>query len=199
MLLGAYRGGVVSEQRVVYYVAATADGFIAAADGGVEWLSDFSGVGGYDEFFAGVGSLVLGRTTFDQVLGWGWPYGDKPAAILTSTPLPAGAPPSAFAWEGSEAPGLVARLRAAAPGGVWVVGGGRTAGLFLAEGLLEEVELTVMPLLLGRGIPLWPEEGAGHHRLELLRARGHENGAVHLHYRVQASSTARNASAASSP
>lgn len=175
----------MSDQRVVYYVAATADGFIAGADGGVEWLSDFSGVGGYDEFFAGVGSLVLGRTTFDQVLGWGWPYGDKPAAILTSSALPEGAPPPAFAWSGDDAAGLVARLRDEAPGGVWVVGGGKTAGLFLDEGLLEEVELTVMPLLLGKGIPLWPEEGAGHHRLELLRAHGHENGAVHLHYRLK--------------
>jgi dihydrofolate reductase len=175
----------VSEQRIVYYVAASADGFIAAPDGGVEWLGDFSGVEyGYDEFFAGVGSLVLGRTTFDQVLGWGWPYGDKPAAILTGTPLPESAPASAFAWSGDDAAELVERLRGEAPGGVWVVGGGRTAGLFLAEGVLEEIELTVMPLLLGRGIPLWPEEGSGHHRLELLRAYGFPNGAVHLHYRL---------------
>lgn len=89
-----------------------------------------------------------------------------------------------LAWPGDEAAGLAERLRGQAPGGVWVVGGGKTAGLFLAEGVLDEVELTVMPLLLGRGIPLWPEEGVGHHRLELLRARGHPNGAVHLHYRL---------------
>lgn len=175
----------MSEQRVVYYAAATADGFIAAADGGVEWLSDFSGTGGYDEFFAGIGSLVMGRRTFDQVLGWGWPYGEKPAAILTSTRLPGTAPASAFAWDGDDPAGLVERLRREAPGGVWIVGGGRTAGLFLAAGLLDEVELTVMPLILGRGIPLWPGEGTGHHRLELLRAHGHQNGAVHLHYRVR--------------
>lgn len=175
----------MSEQRVVYYAAATADGFIAAADGGVEWLSDFSGTGGYDEFFAGIGSLVMGRRTFDQVLGWGWPYGEKPAAILTSTRLPGTAPASAFAWDGGDPAGLVERLRREAPGGVWIVGGGRTAGLFLAAGLLDEVELTVMPLILGRGIPLWPGEGTGHHRLELLRAHGHQNGAVHLHYRVR--------------
>ena len=175
----------MSEQRVVYYAAATADGFIATADGGVEWLSDFSGIGGYDEFFAGIGSLVMGRTTFDQVLGWGWPYGEKPAAILTSTPLPATAPASAFAWDGGDPAGLVERLRGEAAGGVWIVGGGKTAGLFLAAGLLDEVELTVVPLLLGSGIPLWPEEGTGHHRLELLRAHGHQNGAVHLHYRVR--------------
>ena len=179
----------MSEQRVVYYVAATADGFIAAADGSVDWLSDFAGVGGYDEFFAGVGSLVLGRTTFDQVLGWGWPYGAKPAAILTSSPLPVSAPVSAFAWDGGDAAGLVERLCGEAPGGVWLVGGGKTAGLFLDEGLLDEVELTVMPLLLGKGIPLWPEEGSGHHRLELLRAHGHENGAVHLHYRLRTRSS----------
>ena len=175
----------MSEQRVVYYAAVTTDGFIAAADGGVEWLSDFSGTGGYDEFFAGIGSLVMGRTTFDQVLGWGWPYGEKPAAILTSTRLPGTAPASAFAWDGGDPAGLVERLRREAPGGVWIVGGGRTAGLFLAAGLLDEVELTVMPLILGRGIPLWPGEGTGHHRLELLRAHGHQNGAVHLHYRVR--------------
>lgn len=127
----------------------------------------------------------MGRRTFDQVLGWGWPYGEKPAAILTSTRLPGTAPASAFAWDGDDPAGLVERLRREAPGGVWIVGGGRTAGLFLAAGLLDEVELTVMPLILGRGIPLWPGEGTGHHRLELLRAHGHQNGAVHLHYRVR--------------
>lgn len=119
------------------------------------------------------------------MLGWGWPYGAKPAAILTSSPLPASAPAPAFAWDGSEAAGLVDRLRGEAPGGVWVVGGAKTAGLFLAEGLLDEVELTVLPLLLGRGIPLWPEAGSGHHKPDLLRAHGHRSGAVHLRYRVR--------------
>ncbi|MGH3024791.1 MAG: dihydrofolate reductase family protein [Gaiellaceae bacterium] len=171
-------------QRVVYYAAASTDGYIASEEGGVEWLSEFSGVGGYDEFFAGVGSLVLGRTTFDQALGWGWPYGEKPSAILTSSPLSESSPPSAFAWAGDDPAALAERLRGEAPGDVWVVGGGKTAGLFLAEGVLEEVELTVLPVLLGTGIPLWPEEGSGLHRLEVLHTHGHANGAVHLHYRV---------------
>lgn len=186
MLLAAYGGGAMSpaSQRVVYYGAASTDGYIATEDGGVEWLNEFSGVGGYDEFFAGVGSLVLGRRTFDQVLGFGWPYGDKPSAVLTGSPLPGSAPASAFAWAGDDPAALVERLRGEAPGDVWVVGGGRTAGLFLAESVLEEIELTVLPVLLGAGIPLLPEDGGGVHRLELLRARGGESGAVHLHYRV---------------
>lgn len=173
-----------ASQRVVYYVAASADGYIAAEDGGVDWLSEFSGVGGYDDFFAAVGSLVLGRTTFDQVLGFGWPYGDKPSAVLTSSPLDEAAPAAAFPWAGDDPAALVERLRSEAPGDVWVVGGGRTAGLFLAEGVLEEVELTVLPVLLGAGIPLWPEDGLGVHRLELVEAGGSPSGAGHLHYRV---------------
>lgn len=173
------------QQRVVYYLACSMDSFIATPDGGVEWLSRFSGTeAGYDEFFAGVGSLVLGRTTFDQVLGWGWPYGEKPAAVLTTSPLPEEAPGSAFPWGGDDPAGLVDRLRAAAPGAVWIVGGGRTAEVFLRAGVLEEVELTVMPVLLGGGIPTWPGEETGKHAFELLRAAPLGNGAVQLHYRI---------------
>ncbi|HEX2044807.1 MAG TPA: dihydrofolate reductase family protein [Gaiellaceae bacterium] len=171
-------------QRVVYYAACSVDGFIATQDGGVEWLSDFGGDdGGYEEFFAGVGSLVLGRATFDQVLGWGWPYGEKPSAVLTSRPLPDDAPASAFAVAGDDLAGVVARLRANAPGAVWVVGGGRAAGAFLAAGLLDELELGVIPVVLGAGIPLLPD-GVGHRKLELVRAEGRPSGMVSVLYRV---------------
>jgi dihydrofolate reductase len=176
----------VTGQRVVYFAAVSLDGFIAADDGGVDWLSGLGeGDGGYDRFFAGVGSLVLGRTTFDQVLGWGWPYGEKPAAVLTSSPLPEDAPASAFAASPSgDLTALVARLRESAPGAVWIVGGGRTANAFLQAGLLEEVELGVMPILLGSGIPLFPPEGGGPRRLELVRAAGSPGGMVSTLHRV---------------
>jgi dihydrofolate reductase len=173
-----------SARRVVYHAACSLDGFIATRDGGVEWLSEFEGDGAYESFFAGVGSLVLGRTTFDQVLGWGWPYGDKPAAVLTSSPLPREAPESAFAASGDDLAGLVERLRGSAPGAVWIVGGGETAGAFLRASLLEELRLGVIPVLLGAGIPLLPAEGTSLQRLELLGAEGRRNGIVDLLYRV---------------
>jgi dihydrofolate reductase len=178
---------VTAGQRVVYYAACSLDGFIATSDGGVDWLSDFGSDddgGGYEEFFAGVGSLVLGRATFDQVLGWGWPYGEKPAAVLTRRPLPEQAPASAFVVSGDELPDVVARLRASAPGDVWVVGGGEAAGAFLAAGLLEELELGVIPVLLGSGIPLLPES-VGKRKLELVRAKGRPSGMVSVLYRVR--------------
>jgi dihydrofolate reductase len=171
-------------QRVVYYVACSLDGFIATPDGGVDWLTEFGGDGGgYEEFFAGVGSLVLGRATFDQVIGWGWPYGDKPSAVLTSRPLPDEAPASTFAVSGDDLAGVVARLRASAPGAVWVVGGGKAAGAFLTAGLLDELELGVIPVLLGTGIELLPDT-VGQRRLELLRAEGRPSGMVSILYRV---------------
>jgi dihydrofolate reductase len=173
-----------ADQRVVYYAACSLDGFIATRDGGVEWLSGFgSADGGYDEFFAGIGSLVLGRKTFDQVLGWGWPYGSKPSAVLTTSPLPDDVPESVFASAGDNLPGLVERLRAKAPGGVWIVGGSETAGAFLRAGALEELQLAVIPIILGAGIPL-VDENAGGRRLELRGTETRSNGMVELLYRV---------------
>jgi dihydrofolate reductase len=173
-----------ADQRVVYHAACSLDGYIATPDGGVEWLGEFGAAdGGYDEFFAGIGSLVLGRRTFDQVLGWGWPYGSKPSAVLTTSPLPGDVPESVFASAGDDLPGLVERLRASAPGGVWIVGGGDTAGAFLRAGVLEELQLSVIPVLLGAGIPLFAED-AGGRRLELRGTETRPSGMVELLYRV---------------
>ncbi|HSK15368.1 MAG TPA: dihydrofolate reductase family protein [Gaiellaceae bacterium] len=179
-----YRPVVVPDD-VVYYAAASLDGYIATADGGVDWLSDApSGDYGYDAFFAEVGSIVTGRTTFDQAVGFAWAYGDKPAAVLTSTPLGEDAPASAFAWDGSDPAGLVARLRREARGRVWILGGSRAAGLFLREGLLDAVELGVIPVLLGDGIPLFPDD-VGLHRLEPVEARAVPGAGALLRYRVR--------------
>ena len=78
--------------RIVYYVAASLDGFIADSAGGVDWLPD----GGsddyrYDDFYAGVQALAMGRSTYDQVRGFGeWPYPGKPAYVFTHSPPPEG-------------------------------------------------------------------------------------------------------------
>lgn len=170
---------------MVYSAASSLDGFIADAGGGVEWLEGVpAGESRFAAFYAGVGSLVLGRRTFDQVLGFGWPYGEKPAAVLTSSGLPPDAPSSAFAVSGDDLTGVVALLRRRAEGDVWVVGGGATAGALLRAGLVEEVELGVMPILLGGGVPLLSPAGSARARLELLAAEGLANGIVWLRYRV---------------
>ena len=175
---------VAGNQRVVYYVAASVDGYIADADGGVGWLEEYKGHEfGYDKFYAGVGSTVVGRATFDQMLGWDAAEA-KPTAVVTSSPLDDRAPASAFAVGADDVVSAVERLRGAAPGDVWVVGGGMTAAACLNAGVLDEVELTVMPVVLGSGIPLLPPDAIGRHKLELVSSARHRSGAVQSLYTV---------------
>ena len=80
--------------RTVYYVAVSVDGFIADRDGGVGWLDAYSSPElGYDAFLAQVGAVVIGRSTYEQMLTFGpWPYEGRDGLIVTSRPLPSQTP-----------------------------------------------------------------------------------------------------------
>ncbi|GAA2024745.1 dihydrofolate reductase family protein [Agromyces tropicus] len=147
--------------RFQYYVASTLDGFIADEHDGLEWLlqfgmADFSEH--YERFFAEVGALVLGATTFEWVLreGGGWPYDALPTWVLTHRTLEA--PDGADVRFASGEVGVVADAAAAAAGdrNVWIIGGGPVAAQFLAAARLDELLVTYMPVALGRGRPLLP-------------------------------------------
>lgn len=147
--------------KIQYYVASTLDGFIADEHDDLSWLLQF-GMADFDEhyerFFAEVGALVLGATTYEWVLreGGGWPYGALPTWVLTHRDLrvPDGAD-IRFA-SGEAAPVADAALAAAGGKNVWVVGGGPVAAQFLEAGRLDELLVTYMPVALGRGRPLLP-------------------------------------------
>lgn len=147
--------------KIQYYVATTLDGFIADEHDDLAWLlqfgmDDFSEH--YERFFAEVGALVLGATTYEWVLreGGGWPYGSLPTWVLTHRDLatPDGAD-IRFA-SGGAAPIAEAAVAAAAGKNVWVIGGGPVAAQFLEAGCLDELLVTYMPVALGRGRPLLP-------------------------------------------
>jgi dihydrofolate reductase len=123
--------------RAVYYVAMSADGFIAAPDGGVGWLDPYNAPElGYDDFVAKVGAVVIGRSTYEQMLGFGpWPYGDREGLMVTSRPA-GGLPPGVRAVTPSELPVAFAELRRGTTRDVWVVGGGQTARACLEAGLI---------------------------------------------------------------
>jgi dihydrofolate reductase len=146
---------------IQYYVASTLDGFIADEHDGLEWLlqfgmADFSEH--YERFFASVGALVLGATTYEWVLreGGGWPYGDLPTWVLTHRDLEVpGGSDIRFA-SGDVGPVADAAAEAAGGRNVWLVGGGPVAAQFLAAGRLDELLVTYMPVALGHGRPLLP-------------------------------------------
>jgi dihydrofolate reductase len=146
--------------ELVYYVADSEDGFIAGPNGELDWLHPYEGKGtdhGYAEFVAGVDALVMGRATFDATRGFGpWPYGDRPAWVLTHRPATAFTDVPATVRFTADSPQALAQAwRDAGLGRVWLVGGGEVAAQFVAAGLLDELRLFTVPVTLGRGIGLF--------------------------------------------
>ncbi len=145
--------------KVSAYFAASLDGYIAKRNGSIDWLNEASADipkgedCGYKAFMDSVDVLVMGRNTFEQVLTFGeWSYGDTPVVVLSSKPIsiPAGLPNSVT--HSSEAPKpLCTRLASEGAGHVYV-DGGISIQRFLAEGLIDEIIITFIPIILGGGI-----------------------------------------------
>jgi dihydrofolate reductase len=138
------------------FIATSLDGFIARANGDLDWLPPGGGEPhGYDEFMATVDALVIGRKTFETVLTVDtWPYGAKPVFVLSTGPL-APAPRGAVVERMSGAPAdIVSHLGARGIGHVYV-DGGITIQRFLQVGLIQRLIITRVPVLLGDGVPLF--------------------------------------------
>jgi dihydrofolate reductase len=155
--------------KTVYYAAASLDGFIADADDSLSWLfvqeQDRNGFLCYDTFFAGIGALVMGRTTYEWLrshsaevtaeTGSAWPY-DIPTWVLTSRSL-SGVEGADVRFASGDVRTVHADMLAAAEGrDLWVVGGGDLAGQFADAGLLDEVITYIAPVTLGTGRPVLP-------------------------------------------
>ena len=182
---------------VRYYAAATLDGYIAAADDSIEWLTGYEGSfegadsdarqAGYEAFYEGVGALVMGSVTYEWVLahGGGWPYGGKPAWVLSSRELarPEGEGVDVRIAEANVADLVDEMLAAAGNRDLWIVGGGKVASQFADHDLLDRVEVTVVPVVLGAGKPLFERPVSG--AMQLVDARTFSSGMVGLTYEVK--------------
>jgi dihydrofolate reductase len=166
--------------RIVYSVAMSVDGFIADQHGGIQWLHAYNS----DElgaFFAAVGAVVLGRSTFEQLLAQGpWPYPGRTALVVSSRPM-SGLPEAVRSVPVAGLASALGALRGATNGDIWIIGGGRTAAACLDIGLLDELELYIVPHLVGRGVPLFVNESIPT-RLQLLATLNLPKGVVMLRY-----------------
>ena len=148
--------------KVSVYIATSLDGFIARNDGGLDWLNEANATVpdgedcGFHAFMDSVDALIMGRKTYEQVLSFGeWPYGRTPVVVLSRNPIsfPPNVPEPVT--HSSEPPhDLLERLSGKGVEHVYVDGGMTIQG-FLAEGLIDEITVTVIPVLLGDGIPLF--------------------------------------------
>lgn len=176
--------------RCSVFVATSLDGYIARLDGGLDWLDKLNETVpagedcGFAAFLASVDAMVMGRATFDKVLTLGpWPYGDLPVIVLTRRPLENFASLPSNVSTSAESPSeLLERLTRAGHRLVYV-DGGKTIASFLAAGAIDRLTVTIVPILLGSGIPLFGQL-PGDIRLTLETGRTFDFGFVQLTYRV---------------
>jgi len=168
--------------RCSVFIATSLDGFIAEDDGALDFLAvveDPTTDYGYGEFIASVDAVVMGRATYEVGLGFAaWPYGGQRVVVLTS-----GSPQESANGEefSSDDPAtLVARLGAEGVRRIYV-DGGATIRSFLAAGLIDDIVISVVPRILGRGIPLF---GLGIPSLDLRleSSETFDTGLVQLRY-----------------
>lgn len=144
------------------FIATSLDGFIAREDGSIDWLNEANQSVppdedcGYSQFMADVDVLVMGRNTFEQVLTFTpWPYGSTPVVVMSrkGLELPSTVPPCVSV--SSEPPAvIIERLSQQGIKKVYL-DGGQTIQSFLAEGLVNRITVTTIPVLLGKGKPLF--------------------------------------------
>ena len=176
--------------KVSVFIATSLDGFIARKNGELDWLDAANATVtegedcGYQAFMETVDVLVMGRNTYEKVLLFGqWPYGKTSVIVLSSQPInfPADLPNTIK--HSSETPReLYERLSSEGAKHLYV-DGGLTIQRFLAAGIIDELIITIIPVLLGEGIPLFGpfEKDIS---LTCVSTKAFEFGFVQLHYSV---------------
>lgn len=167
------------------FIGTSVDGFIARPNGDLDFLPEGGGEPhGYDEFFASVDALVIGRKTFETILTFKtWPYGDKRVVVLSSRPLDLSTVNGGAVEQMAGAPAEIARRLAASGAHHLYIDGGITIQRFLREGLVARLIITRVPVLIGEGIPLFgalPRDI----RLRHVATRHYPSGLVKSEYEV---------------
>jgi dihydrofolate reductase len=174
--------------KVTIHMACSLDGFIARHDGSMDW---FETADSYDKGmdYGDTGSLlaridcyVMGSKTYELAVRLGWIYGDKPTTVLTHRQLLKER--ESVAFHSGSLTALLDDLRAAGHRAIWVVGGAIVARDFIRAGLADEITLSVLPVLLGDGVPLLAQ-GETVRQLHLTDVTAYRNGVVGIRYDIR--------------
>ena len=180
--------GNATGRSVTLHMVSSLDGFIARKDNSVSWLDDTgsvyeAGVSLSDEeaatFVKTIDCYVLGSRTYAHALELGWPYGDTPTVVVTGRAWPPAKGERRVLFGRSQA--LVDVKLAPRFRNIWLVGGAMLCQRFLELGLVDEISLTIAPVLLGEGLRLFggsPTE----ERWNLKNVVAYKNGFVELSY-----------------
>ncbi|RAM49090.1 MAG: dihydrofolate reductase [Hapalosiphonaceae cyanobacterium JJU2] len=170
-------------RKIRLYIASSLDGYIARTSGDVDWLftdQDY----GYAEFISQINTVIMGNKTYRQILSFGeYPYKNKQGIVL-STSL-SGQFDQNVQFVGGDLQELISTLRQSADGDIWLVGGSKTIHDFMKHGFVDELILSIHPIILGDGIPLIVKDPSIETALELQDMKNYDSGLVQVTYQVR--------------
>jgi dihydrofolate reductase len=182
--------------RVTIHMAASLDGFIARKDGRVDWMEvtdEFAGGATLDPasveaFLKTIDCYVMGSRTYETALrfeaqGAGWAYGTTPVVVLTTRDLPRSRETVTF--HSGDLTQLVNEHLRPTYRTIWFVGGAAVSGECLRLGLADEVRYSILPIVIGDGIPFF-DQVTKNVALHLLDVKAYKSGIVELRYEVRA-------------
>lgn len=176
---------MMEQRKLVLYIASSLDGYIATKDESLEWLYNVEGEGdnGFSEFYDKVDSILMGKRTYDWVINQDlkeFPYKDKECYVFTRSFTEN---TEDVKFVNGDVTSFVNKLKRKDGKNIWIVGGGELLHSFIKEKLVDELIITVAPILLGNGIPLFKE---GDYQLNLsLKEMRKFNQFIELHYEVK--------------
>jgi dihydrofolate reductase len=186
--------GNADRRSVTLHMVSSLDGFIAKKDNSVSWMDSGSvyeaGVSISEEeaatFLKTIDCYVLGSRTYEHALELGWPYGDTPTVVVTGREWPTASTRKTVEFYSGDLKTLVNLKLAPRYRNIWLVGGARLCQRFLELGLVDEIRLTIAPVLLGEGLPLFGGSLA-EKRWNLKNVVAYKNGFVELSYSASSS------------
>ncbi|HRI28144.1 MAG TPA: dihydrofolate reductase family protein [Chitinophagales bacterium] len=173
--------------KVVLYIATSLDGFIARPDGNLDWLNAVSppqlGDYGYTALLNSISAVIMGRKTYEEVIGFGidWPYAQFDTYVVTGKPIFVPQSPRTCPLTTVQVPEFINRFKQQSDKDIWLVGGGQLNTFFINNGLLDKMIITVIPKIIGGGIPLFAQNTA-ETDWQLVHTEVFETGVVNLTY-----------------
>ncbi len=178
-------------RKIIAHIAVSADGFIARADGGVDWLDrpDLKGDYGMTAFYKSIDTILWGRKTYDMALDFqkrgiaGSAFDTRLKNFVFTQELPKAASPPGIEFVNQPVKEFADQLRSQPGKDIWMMGGAGVIASFLDAGEIDEFVMNVIPVFIGEGIPLV----APRHRtvpLRLIASNAFADGVVMLHYGV---------------
>lgn len=173
----------MTNRKLILYIACSLDGYIAKPNDNLDFLNIVQRDGedyGYGEFVATVDTVILGRKTYDWVVGHGFdfPHADKETYIITRQVKPS---LGNLIFYNGDLRKLVLELKSGIGKNIFCDGGAEIVNLLLKDKLFDELIISIIPILVGDGVKLFkdnrPEE-----ELKLVSVKSYESGLVQLHY-----------------